>query len=61
MPTSGAVTIRIVANGDVIPAYSISNIPIATAEEIMHEEIKREKKITSKYSVSTVVIDEIGD
>lgn len=48
MPTSGAVTIRIVANGDVIPAYSILNIPVATAEEIVHEELKRERKITSK-------------
>lgn len=48
MPTSGAVTIRIIANGDVIPAYSISNIPVAIAEEIVHEELKRERKITGK-------------
>lgn len=49
MPTSGAVTIRIVANGDVIPAYSISNIPVATAEEIAHEELKKnDRKVICK-------------
>ena len=44
MPTSGAVTIKIVANGDVIPAYSISNIPVAIAEEIIHEELKKDDR-----------------
>ena len=48
IPESGCVTIRIVSNGDVYNAYAALDIPIATAEEIVHEEIKRERKIMGK-------------